>query len=411
MEISTVIAHIALILIAARFCSEVAGRLTMPPVIGELAAGFVLGPSLLGVVELDTVVQLLAEIGIILMLFQIGAKTNVGRLLRSGGKSMTVAAGGVIVNFSLCFLCCHYLFGLDFVISMMVAGTITPTSIGITVRALTDMGQSNGTEGQIVLGSAVIDDIIGILLLAILFDFATGGSTDYASVSKMLLMSLVFFLLTPLIAKTFAHLVNVFEPLSTLPGIVPTSIVSLLLLTSWVSHAVGLPMLLGGFVVGLALSKQFHIPMGERLDTDAHFTKEVQHQMKPIIQLFTPIFFVSIGLSVDLGEVDWSSGFFWIFSLTLTGLAVVSKILGALFIKENLYRRVAVGLSMVPRGEVGLIFAGIGRSTGLFNNEVYVTVIVVIVYTTVFTPFWLKWYFRKYQSQLDEPGKIKHQHS
>lgn len=400
MEISTVIAHIALILIAARICSELAGRLKLPPVLGELAAGIILGPSLFGLIAINEIIALLAEVGIILLLFQIGIKTNVGKLLHSGGKSITVAAGGVILPFAACFLSSHYLFELDFLAAMMVAGTMTATSIGITMRTLTDLGRNTGTEGQIVLGAAVIDDILGVLLLAILFDFASGGQTDYTAVSKILLMTFVFFLLTPLIAKTFAHLINVFEPLSTLPGIVPTSIVSLLLLTAWSSHEVGLPMLLGGFVVGLALSKQFHIPGGQSIETDGHFSEHVQHQMNPIIQLFTPIFFVSIGLSVDLAQVDWSSAFFWGFSLLLTVLAIASKVAGAMFIRESLARRVAIGLSMVPRGEVGLVFAGLGKSTGLFNDEIYVTMIVVIVYTTLFTPFLLRAFYRRFGTNL-----------
>lgn len=400
METSTVIVHIAIILVAARIFSEIAGRIKLPPVIGELSAGVILGPSLLDLIPTNGTISLLAEVGIILLLFQIGAKTNLGKLLHAGGKSVLVAAGGVILPFTLCFLCSHYLFELNFLVSMMVAGTMTATSIGITMRTLNDLGRSTARESQIVLGAAVIDDILGVLLLAILFDFVTAGQTDYAAISKILMLTFIFFLLTPLIAKTFAHLINVFEPFSTLPGIVPTSIVSLLLFTAWASHEMGLPMLLGGFVVGLALSKQFHIPMGESLDTDDHFTKHVQHEMRPIIQLFSPIFFVSIGLSVNLGEVDWGSSFFWYFSLILTLLAVLSKILGALFIKEPLARRIAVGLAMVPRGEVGLIFAGLGRSSGLFNNEVYVTIIVVIVYTTIFTPFALKAYYRRYDKHL-----------
>ncbi|NNE64233.1 MAG: cation:proton antiporter, partial [Gammaproteobacteria bacterium] len=117
-------------------------------------------------------------------------------------------------------------------------------------------------------------------------------------------------------------------------------------------------------------------------------------QMKPIIHLFTPIFFVVVGLSLDLSQIDWSSQFFWYFSLSLTALAVVTKMGGAIFIREKLARRVAIGMAMVPRGEVGLVFAELGRFTGLLNNEIHTTMVMVIAYTTLFTPFWLRLFYK-----------------
>ncbi len=123
--------------------------------------------------------------------------------------------------------------------------------------------------------------------------------------------------------------------------------------------------------------------------------------MKPIIHLFTPIFFATVGLSLDLGAIDWGSLFFWLFSLSLAALAILSKIAGALFIRENLARRVAIGMSMVPRGEVGLVFAELGRYTGVFNPEIYATTVIVIAYTTLLTPFWLRLYYRMFGRFVD----------
>ena len=123
--------------------------------------------------------------------------------------------------------------------------------------------------------------------------------------------------------------------------------------------------------------------------------------MKPIIHLFTPVFFVSVGLTLDLSAINWSSQFFWMFSISLTVLAVLSKIGGAMFIREKLACKIAIGMAMVPRGEVGLVFAELGRSSGAFTNEIYATVVIVIAYTTLFTPFWLRLYYNRFGSHID----------
>jgi Kef-type K+ transport system membrane component KefB len=269
------------------------------------------------------------------------------------------------------------------------------------MRSLGDLGRAKSKEGQIVLGAAVIDDILGVLLLVFLFDFATNGRIDLQSTSQILLFMLIFFLVAPALAKAISFLILRFEHKSLIPGIVPTTIVSLVLFLAWLSHAIGVPELLGGFVTGLALSRRFFIPFGVALRAEPKFSNHVHEQMKPIIQLFTPMFFVSVGLTLDLSSIDWGSQFFWYFSISLTVLAVLSKVGAALLISEKFIRKIAIGMAMVPRGEVGLIFAELGRSSGLLNNEIYATLIIVIAYTTLFTPFWLRLFYKKFGSQLD----------
>jgi Kef-type K+ transport system membrane component KefB len=177
---------------------------------------------------------------------------------------------------------------------------------------------------------------------------------------------------------------------------VPTSIVSLVLFLAWLSHVLGIPELLGGFATGLALSRRFFLPFGAALKADPEFSNHVHTEMKPIINLFTPIFFATVGLSLDFSTLDWTSTFFWTFSLSLLVVAILSKICGALLLREPLMIRVVIGMAMVPRGEVGLIFAQIGLITGLFNNGIYTTVVIVIAYTTLFTPFWLRFFYKHY---------------
>ncbi len=402
MDTSTVILQIAIILIVARVFGELAAFLLVPSVIGELIAGIILGPTLFGLIEADGMIRILAEVGIILLLFEIGLETNIGDLLDAGIKSIVVAVGGFVLPFVLCFSLSHYWFELDILVSMLVAGTMTATSIGITMRSLSDLGRQASKEGQIVLGAAVLDDILGVLLLAILFDFSLNGQVDLAGASRILMFMIIFFLIAPALAKSMSYVIRRFESISMIPGIVPTTIVSMVLFLAWFSHAIGVPELLGGFATGLALSRRFFIPFGVALRADPGFSSHVHDQMKPIIHLFTPIFFVTVGLSLDLSEINWASHFFWVFSLSLAALAIVSKIGSALIIKENFARKLVIGMAMVPRGEVGLVFAELGRSSGLFNNEIYASVIMVIAYTTIFTPFWLRIFYKQFGKYVDD---------
>ena len=163
METSTVILQVAVILISARIMGELAAYLRIPAVIGEIVAGIILGPTLLGFVEPQGLIWILAEIGIILLLFEIGLEADVEHLMRVGGPAVIVAVAGLAVPFVLGFGLCHYTFGLPFLPSLFVGGTLTATSIGVTVRILTDIGRQGAREGQIVLAAAVLDDLLGRL--------------------------------------------------------------------------------------------------------------------------------------------------------------------------------------------------------------------------------------------------------
>lgn len=171
---------------------------------------------------------------------------------------------------------------------------------------------------------------------------------------------------------------------------------SLVLFFAWLSHVVGAPELLGGFAAGLALSRRFALPMGIAIGSNPDFAHRMEEQMRPIIHLFTPIFFVTVGLSLNFNVINWSSPFIWSFSLSLFVVALLTKMMSGLFIRESLERRIVIGLAMVPRGEVGLIFAELGRSAGVLTPEVYAGLILVIAFTTLLPPFVLKYYYRRY---------------
>ncbi len=376
--------------------AEIAVRLNLPSVIGELFAGIILGPSLFGWMEPNEVLKLLAEIGIIMLLFQVGLETDVRRLANTGKKSFIVALGGLVVPFALGFSLGYWAFNLSMLVSLFIGGTLTATSIGITIRVLSDLKRQQEKEGQIVLGAAVLDDILGVVLLALLYEFSIGGGINMINASKVLIFVGAFFILAPIAAKMMSLLINRYDSVSEIPGLIPTTMVSLVLFFAWLAHEVGAPELLGGFAAGLALSRRFFLPFGIALRADKVFSNRIEGEMRPIIQLFTPIFFVMVGLSLNLREIDWSSPFIWSFSLLFFAVAVIGKFSGALFIKESWKMRMMVGLAMVPRGEVGLIFAELGRVSNIFNNEIYAGMVIVIALTTILPPLLMKWSYEKF---------------
>ncbi|MDT8399505.1 MAG: cation:proton antiporter [Pseudomonadales bacterium] len=394
MELHTFLLQLLIILLSARLLGEVASLLGAPAVIGELAAGIAVGPSLLGWVETNAVILILAEIGVILLLFEVGLETDMGRLMSAGKKSVIVALGGFLAPLLLGFAATRYLFGQDLIVSLFVGGTLTATSIGITVRTLMDVRRQNSPEGQIALGAAVLDDIFGVILLALLYEFSTTGSVNWMNTARVLGFITLFFLAAPVLARLISHCIEYLDRHVDNPGLTPVTIISLVLFFAWLAHWVGAPELLGGFAAGLALSRRFFLPFGLALKSNEPFSQKIESQMKPIIQLFTPIFFANVGLSLDISQVDWGSGFFWLFSLSLLVIAIGAKFAGAMFIDEPFPRRVVVGMAMVPRGEVGLIFAGLGSAAAIFTGDMYTALIMVIVYTSLLSPFWIKLYYR-----------------
>ena len=342
----------------------------------------------------------MAEIGVILLLFEVGLETDVGRLMRTGLKSMVVALAGFVLPLVFGFRLAYGLYELPLLVSLFVGGTLTATSIGITVRVLTDLHRLQSTEGQVVLGAAVLDDVLGVVLLAILYEFSIGGGVSLVNAGKVLVFVGAFFVLAPAVAKVMSVVIKRFDATSEIPGLIPTTVVSLVLFFAWLAHVVGAPELLGGFAAGLAMSRRFFLPLGVALHTDPGFADRIETQMTPIVQLFTPIFFVMVGLSLNLREMDWSSSFIWLFSLSLLATAVAGKLFGAVLLKESWPVRWMIGTAMIPRGEVGLIFAELGRESGIFSNEVYAGMVMVIALTTLLPPFVMKWYYGRYGAQM-----------
>ena len=396
METHTFFLYLLIILLSARLFAEIAVYFGAPSVIGELMAGVLLGPSLLGWLQPDEVLRLLAEIGIILLLFDVGMDTDVRRLANAGRSSLIVAIAGFVSPFLFGFSLGYLVFELPLLVSLFIGGTLTATSIGITIRVLADLKRRHKKEGEIVLGAAVLDDVLGVVLLALLYEFSIGGGISLVNAGKVLLFVSIFFILAPILAKLISLLIKRFDTVSEIPGLIPTTIVSLVLFFAWLAHAVGAPEILGGFAAGLALSRRFFLPFGMALQTDPDFAQRIKKKMRPIIQLFTPIFFVVVGLSLNLREIDWASPFIWQFASLFMIAALVGKVIGVLVIDEPWFIRGAVGIAMIPRGEVGLIFAELGRASGIFSNEVYAGMVIVIALTTLLPPLLMKWYYGRF---------------
>jgi Kef-type K+ transport system membrane component KefB len=392
---------LALILISARFLGELATRVGAPSVIGELLAGVVLGPSLFGVIAINEPLRMAAELGVILLLFEVGLDTDMSRLAGAGRRALGVALLGFVAPFALGYLVCSYFFGLDLLTSLFVGGTLTATSIGVTVRILRDLGRFNSDEGQTVLGAAVVDDILGVLLLALLFEFSQTGEVALGNLARLVAFIGLFFILAPVFATFMSRIVYRLSQSTEIPGLITTSIVSLVLGFGALAHLIGAPELLGGFAAGLALSRRFFLPFGIALSRTPEFSSRVDTEMRPIVNLFSPVFFVVVGVSLDLQGIDWTSVFFWTFSLSLLAVAILGKIAGGAVARGTPWPfRVAIGMAMVPRGEVGLVFAEIGRSAGIFTLEVYTALVIVVAYTTLLSPFWIKLFYRFYGHRM-----------
>lgn len=395
MEAHIFLIQLVLILISARFFGEIAAYFKVPSVIGELVAGIIIGPSIFGLIEISNPIHLLAQIGIILLLFEVGIETDVGHLTSAGTKALIVALGGVTLPFILAILLSYYIFSFSLLASLFIASTLTATSIGITLRVLRDLKKQNTHEAQIIIGAAVLDDIIGIVLLSMLYEFSMSGEINLLSTAKVLLFILLFFFISPILAKGVSYVIKKWDEKSDIPGLLPTTIVSLILIFAWTAHFLGAPELLGGFAAGLALSRQFFFPFAVFLHESKEFSHRVEEQMKPIIHLFTPIFFVAIGLSLDLRSIDWGSSFIWVLSGSLTLVAIIGKLFSAFFLKgESRIKQLIIGTAMIPRGEVGLIFANVGLTAGVLKADVYAAIILVITFTTLVAPFSLRWLYK-----------------
>jgi Kef-type K+ transport system membrane component KefB len=395
MDVHNFFLILFLILVTARILGELFARFGIPSVLGELSAGILLGVSGFGLIEPNDVLKVLSEIGILLLLFEIGLETDISRLKAAGGKSIIVALFGAFFPFIVSAVISYYVFDLTLVVSLFIGGTLTATSIGITMRVLKDLKQEHSDIAQVVIGAAVIDDVLGVIILVFIYDYAVMHELSVSNTLNTTVFILLFLLIAPVFANFISTFMKEFDKHQKVPGFIPTVIISLIALFAYASHLFGAPEILGSFAAGIALSRRFILPFGMGLRNDEIFLQKVKKSIRPIAQMFTPIFFVMVGLSMNLRVIDFTSTKFWSLVFIFLSIAVIGKYMGAFFLrKTSELKKALIGISMIPRGEVGLIFAEVGRVNGILDNHIYAVLIFVIIVTTVAPPFLLKWLFK-----------------
>lgn len=390
LELHTILLHLAIILLFARITGDIFARYGLPSVIGEIFVGILLGQSVFGIIPVNEVLKLLAELGIILLLFHIGLEVDTSQLRKVGLYAFLVAIIGASLPFIFGYLVSYYIFGFSSITSLFIGGTLTATSIGITVRVLEDIGKIQERFSQIVLGAAVLDDILGVIVLSILYEFAKTQTVDINANLVILLYITTFFILAPFAGKLFAYFISyTSQKLNTL-DFVPPTVIALILLFAYLAHMVGSPEILGAFTAGLAFSRRFIIPFAVSIQPAKEIVRRVEGTIEPMMWVFTPIFFVYVGLQLNLKAIDFTSLYFWKVSLGITLVAFLSKILSGFVVRGTLKEKLSVGFSMLPRGEVGLIFAEFGRISKVFDDFIYASIIFVVAITTLLAPFVLK---------------------
>ena len=398
-QVSGILVAVALILLVAKLGGHIFESFKMPAVLGELVGGILLGNLVL--IGLDAfeflrhevVLDSLAEIGIIFLLFTIGLESDLRELVKVGLSSLLVATLGVIAPFFLGFFVSRWFLPESAtLVHIFIGATLTATSVGITARVLMDIGKLNTDEARIILGAAVIDDVLGLLILAVVsgtISATNAGGTFSASAVLMIVFKALMFFVCAIVMGLFVS-PQLFKIASRLRGggmLLATALVFCFGL-SYLAAIIGLAPIVGAFAAGLALDE---VHYKDFLDRGEHKIEEV---IAPITAFMVPIFFVMMGVKVDLStlaRVDILG-----FAVVLTIVAVIGKQACALGVLEKGANRTAVGLGMIPRGEVGLIFAGIGASLYLAGERVivpsvYSAVVFMVIVTTLVTPPLLSW--------------------
>jgi Kef-type K+ transport system membrane component KefB len=383
---SDILLTLFIVFVAAQVGAEIAQRLRLPAVVGEIVAGCVVGSSVFGWIAPDqilpgTPLDVLAEIGVMLLLFSVGLETRLDDLRKVGRSALLVGVLGVLVPFVLGSLWAHGE-GFDWARSLFVASAFVATSAGITARVLQELGVLRRTESRVILGAAVIDDILAMLLLGIVFSLQTGGEVDLRSLLLTLAGAVGFIAVigwggAQVMRRRSAWLDAPMSPHSPL-----ALVLALCLGLAFLSTQFGLAAIIGAFLAGMIASESRH---RERLERET----------QPLLALLTPFFFVVTGAKVNLA--DLASVDALVMLAVVTAIAIVSKLAGGFLGALGLGRRAAliVGTGMVPRGEVGVVIAALGLAAGIFSDRIYAVIVAMSLLTSVVTPPALAWLFRR----------------
>jgi Kef-type K+ transport system membrane component KefB len=422
-----VLLSLVIIYLSSKLGSEIAKRLDFPPVLGELVAGVIVGVSALhlivfpegGLTANDSIVMqalslintltpeavtdifssqsevisVLAELGVIVLLFEIGLESDLRQLKEVGIQATVVACVGVVVPFVAGTAGLMTIFGVPAIPAIFAGAALTATSIGITSKVLSELNQLKSKEGQIIVGAAVIDDVLGIVVLAVVASLAKTGEIDTGNVIYLIVSSTVFLFGSIFLGGVFnKFFVKTVETLKTRGNIVIPAFIFAFFM-AFLGNAIHLEAILGAFAAGLVLD-----------ESDAR--NELDELVKPIADLLVPIFFVTVGARADLGVLNPAvpenrAGL--LIAVFLVAVAIVGKLVTgwAVFGQPGI-NRLAIGVGMIPRGEVGLVFAGIGSASGVLSKPLEVSIIIMVILTTFLAPPFLRVAFGQQESSTSE---------
>ena len=376
-DLALVLGNLLLIVVAARVGAELAERARIPAVLGEIVAGLLIGPSVLGWVDplrytsISDMILLLGEIGVILLLMQVGLETDLAELGKVGRTALTVAIIGVAAPMAA-GVAVASAFGESGKIAIFLGAALTATSVGITARVLGDLRALATTEARVVLGAAVADDVLGLIILTVVVKVVTEGSISAGVVLETIGLALGFLVVTGLLAIfVIPKALDRLHAVSRSANTVVVAAFGLTISLSLLASQAKLAFIIGAFVAGLGIGRS---GQHERIAEGLH----------PLGHVFVPIFFASIGINADLEAMVQPD----VLALAgcLTVVAIIGKLVSALGVPRQRADRLLIGIGMVPRGEVGLIFASIGLTRGILDDDLYGALLLMVLVTTLVTP-------------------------
>ena len=391
---------VGILLFAAKLMAELFLRLKLPIVLGELIAGMIVGPFALGglqiidgkqLLQINDEIKILGEMGAIVILFMAGLEMTPKEFLKGGKAAFVVGTLGVVIPFFV-GLTVFQFFGFDALQSMLIATALTATSIAISIQVLSEFGKIKTPEARLIIGAAIVDDILAIAVLSVVTSIAgSDGGVDNIDITEIvitILQVLGFFAIMLIVAVVIIPKVitpRLWKAKGSVEGIATAAFFG----AAALAGSIGLSPIVGAFAVGMALS------------TTKVFDK-IENYVGKIGLIFAPLFFAIIGAQVDLRAVNLE---ILVLSAIIVVVAVTTKLFGcglpAMYFLKSKQQGLRVGIGMISRGEVGLIVAGVGVTAGILENDVYSTIIIMVVVTTIITPIWLKLEYRKEQKNED----------
>ncbi len=381
MELRELLLGLVIAWLAAKLAGEGMERLVQTAVLGELLAVVLIGPGVLGLVHESAILHALAEIGVVILLFEIGLESDLVELLRAGPQSTVVALVCVACPFLLGFgLAARW--GEPRLVAVFVGATLTATSVGFTARVLSDLGRLQEVAARVILGAAVIDDILGLVILSVVTGLVQTGAFSAAAAGWILVKAFAFLLVAIGLGIRYSPTLLTWVGQMKARGSLIVYAVLFCVLLAAIAERLGLATIVGAFTAGLILA---------RTEQSAH----IEQQINPVADLFVPIFFVTIGMKVQPAMLNpFAAGGGLALALLLTVVAVVGKLAAGFGVYQRGVRRWPVGVGMIPRGEVGLIFAGIGLAHGVIDANLYAALVTMMMVTTFMAPPWLKALYR-----------------